>query len=88
MEAPSRSFLVMTELPLVLILCTGNSCRSQMAEAILKSVAGDVFEVSSAGADPSGYVHPMAVQVMGEIGIDLDPGNYHSKHLDEFLMRP
>ena len=59
-----------------------------MAEAILRSVAGDVFEVASAGADPSGYVHPMAQQAMAEIGLALDPGNYWSKHLNEFLTRP
>lgn len=59
-----------------------------MAEAILRSVAGDVFEVASAGADPSGYVHPMARQAMAEIGLALDAENYSSKHLDEFLRRP
>ena len=78
----------MTDKPLVLILCTGNSCRSQMAEAILRSSAGDVLEVASAGAAPSGYVHPMAVTVMAEIGIDLDAETYTSKHLDEFLTKP
>ena len=78
----------MDEKPLVLILCTGNSCRSQMAEAILASVAGDVIEVASAGADPSGYVHPLAVTAMAEVGLDLDPENFSSKHLDEFLGRP
>jgi arsenate reductase len=78
----------MEEKPLVLILCTGNSCRSQMAEAILRSVAADVVEVASAGADPSGYVHPMAREAMAEIGLGLDPEVYHSKHLNDYLMRP
>ena len=78
----------MHDAPLVLILCTGNSCRSQMAEAILRSVAGEVFAVASAGAKPSGYVHPLAVEAMAEIGIELDPATYRSKHLDEFLARP
>ena len=76
------------EKPLVLILCTGNSCRSQMAEAILRSVAGDVFEVASAGADPSGYIHPLALRAMAEIGIELDPERYSSKHMNDFLIRP
>ena len=78
----------MDEKPLVLILCTGNSCRSQMAEAILNDVAGDVVAVASAGADPSGYVHPLAVTAMAEIGLELDPTSYTSKHLDEFKSRP
>ncbi|MFT5407770.1 MAG: arsenate reductase [Verrucomicrobiales bacterium] len=77
----------MEDKPLVLVLCTGNSCRSQMAEAILRSVAGDVFEVASAGAKPSGYVHPLASDVMAEIGLPLDPGTYTSKHLEEFITK-
>ena len=60
---------LMEDKPLVLILCTGNSCRSQMAEAILRSVAGDVFEVASAGADPSDVCRERALarQVDGEL---------------------
>ncbi|ACF13655.1 protein tyrosine phosphatase [Chloroherpeton thalassium ATCC 35110] len=54
----------------VLILCTGNSCRSQMAEAILKSFAPEL-DVFSAGTEPSESVHPKAVEVMQEIGIDI-----------------
>jgi len=77
----------MEEKPLVLILCTGNSCRSQMAEAILRDVAGEMLQVASAGADPSGYVHPMALEVMAEIGLELKPDIYRSKHLDEFLPK-
>ena len=69
--------------PLVLILCTGNSCRSQMAEAILQKAAGDVLRVESAGSAPSGYVHPLAVKAVSEIGLDLSEGR--SKNLDEFL---
>lgn len=72
--------------PTVLILCTGNSCRSHMAEGILRDVAGDVLDVQSAGSNPAGYVHPKAIQVMGEIGIDL--AGHHSKHMNEFLDRP
>ena len=72
--------------PLVLILCTGNSCRSHLAEAILRRAAGDVIEVASAGSKPAGYVHPEALAVLKEIG--LDASGHHSKHLSEFLARP
>ncbi len=72
--------------PLVLILCTGNSCRSHLAEAILRRAAGDVIEVASAGSKPAGYVHPEALAVLKEIG--LDASGHHSKHLSEFLGRP
>ncbi len=57
--------------PFVLILCTGNSCRSQMAEGFLKHYAGGRFEVHSAGIEPKSEVHPLAVQVMNEIGLDI-----------------
>ncbi|HNX04098.1 MAG TPA: arsenate reductase ArsC [Opitutales bacterium] len=69
--------------PFILILCTGNSCRSQMAEGILRTALGDAAEVASAGSKPAGYVHPKAVQVMQEIGIDISGGR--SKNLTEFL---
>ena len=72
-----------SEKPKVLILCTGNSCRSHIAEGILKNAAGDMLEVHSAGSNPAGYVHPLAIQVMKEIGIDIS--NHRSKHLKEFL---
>jgi arsenate reductase len=65
----------------VLILCTGNSARSQMAEGLLRHLAGDRFEVYSAGTQPSS-VRPEAVAVMKEVGIDIS-GN-RSKHVDEF----
>ena len=71
--------------PDVLILCTGNSCRSQMAEGILRAAAGDLVDVHSAGSKPAGGVHPRAVQVLGEIGIDIS--GHKSKHMDEFLNR-
>jgi arsenate reductase (thioredoxin) len=70
--------------PTVLILCTGNSCRSHLAEGILRSVAGDILDVASAGSKPAGYVHPMAVEAMREIGIDLS--SHRSKHMNEFLQ--
>src|SRR3989454_8045705 len=72
--------------PLILILCTGNSCRSHIAEGILRQVAGDVLNVQSAGSNPSGFVHPLATQVMAEIGLDL--AGHRSKHLNEFLTQP
>lgn len=71
--------------PTVLILCTGNSCRSHMAEGVLRAAAGDVVDVRSAGSKPAGYVHPLAIAVMREIGIDLS--GHTSKHLREFLDR-
>lgn len=67
----------------VLILCTGNSCRSHMAEGILRHAAGDLFEVFSAGSKPAGYVHPTAIEVLAETGIDIS--GHESKHLDQFL---
>ena len=69
--------------PTVLILCTGNSCRSHMAEGILRAAAGDGLEVQSAGSKPAGYVHPLAIRALAEIGIDIS--GHRSKHLDEFL---
>jgi arsenate reductase len=72
-------------LPRVLILCTGNSCRSHMAEGMLRKAAGDLVEVHSAGSRPAGYVHPVAVAAMAEIGIDL--GGHRSKSMEEFLDR-
>lgn len=66
-----------------LILCTGNSCRSHMAEGILRHTAGDLFEVFSAGSDPAGYVHPSAIAALSEIGIDIS--DHTSKHLEQFL---
>ena len=72
--------------PLTLILCTGNSCRSHLAEGILEVAAGDIVRVASAGSKPAGYVHPLAIKVMQEIGIDISA--HRSKHLDEFLNQP
>lgn len=72
-----------TQKPKVLILCTGNSCRSHMAEGILRHAAGDRMEVFSAGSNPAGYVHPLAIEALKEIGIDIS--SHTSKHLDSFL---
>ncbi len=74
-----------TDKPLVLILCTGNSCRSHLAEGFLHEAAGDILDVQSAGSQPAGFVHPLAIQVMQEVGIDLS--QHHSKHLNEFTER-
>lgn len=74
---------MVTDTPTVLILCTGNSCRSHLAEGILRAMAGDILTVASAGSKPAGYVHPLAIEVMREIGIDLV--GHTSKHLNEFL---
>jgi arsenate reductase (thioredoxin) len=65
----------------VLFLCTGNSCRSQMAEGLLRHRAGDRFEVASAGTHPQG-LNPGAVAAMREIGIDI--AHHRSKHVDHF----
>ena len=68
----------------VLILCTGNSARSQMAEGLLRHMAGDRFEVESAGVAPS-FVRPEAIEAMREIGIDIS--THRSKSVDEFLYQ-
>ncbi len=65
----------------VLILCTGNSARSQMAEGLLRHEAGDKFQVESAGTNP-GMVRPEAIAVMKELGIDIH--KHRSKHVNEF----
>lgn len=70
--------------PLILILCTGNSCRSHLAEGILQRALGKRFCVRSAGSKPAGYVHPMAIRALAEIGIDI--AHHRSKHLNEFLQ--
>ncbi|HBG74866.1 MAG: protein tyrosine phosphatase [Chloroflexi bacterium GWB2_49_20] len=65
----------------VLFLCTGNSCRSQMAEAIVNYRLGEKWEAVSAGTKPAGYVHPKALAVLAEIGIQHTG---HTKPVDEF----
>lgn len=72
------------EKPIVLFLCSGNSARSQMAEAFLRKLAGDRFEACSAGLDPKG-IHPLTIHVMEEVGISLK--GQRSKPLSEFLAR-
>ena len=69
----------------VLFLCTGNSCRSQMAEAIVNARMGDSWDAYSAGTKPAGYVHPLALAVLAEIGIQHEE---RSKHADEYRTVP
>jgi arsenate reductase len=69
--------------PTILILCTGNSCRSHLAEGILRAALNDDYIVASAGSKPAGYVHPLGIKAMAEIGIDISA--HTSKHMDEFL---
>lgn len=64
----------------VLFLCTGNSCRSQMAEAIVNARMSDRWQAYSAGTFPAGYVHPLAIQALAELGISHSG---RSKHVDE-----
>jgi arsenate reductase len=71
--------------PLILILCTGNSCRSHLAEGFLGALASDILNVQSAGSQPTGFVHPLAIQVMQEVGIDI--ASHRSKHLNEFIQQ-
>lgn len=66
----------------VLFLCTGNSARSQMAEALLRSFGGNDFEVFSAGTEPKG-LHPITIEIMREQGIDVS--SHESKHLNKYL---
>ncbi len=78
MNAPAK--------PTLLILCTGNSCRSHLAEGLLRAAAGDLFDVQSAGSKPAGYVHPLAISVMAQIGIDISA--HTSKPMTQFLGQP
>ncbi len=73
-------------LPLVLVLCTGNSCRSHLAEGFLRAAAQGCFRVASAGSKPAGYVHPLAIRAMAEVNLDIS--QHTSKHLNEFLNQP
>jgi arsenate reductase len=68
--------------PRILIVCTGNSARSQIAEGFMKQYLGDEFDIISAGLDPK-PIHPYAIQVMKEVGIDIS--RQYSKDLKQFL---
>ncbi len=69
----------------VLILCTANSARSQMAEGLLRNLVGDQMRIESAGSQPS-VVNPLAIEAMREKGLDISA--HRSKHLNEFLQQP
>ncbi len=71
--------------PSILFLCTANCCRSQMAEGLMRRLAGDAMDVQSAGATPIGFVHPIAIESLAEIGIDISRNQ--SKGLDAFRGR-
>jgi arsenate reductase (thioredoxin) len=77
--------MIMSERLKILILCTGNSARSQMAEGLLRHMAGDWIDVASAGVAPT-HVRPEAIAAMKEIGIDIS--NHRSKSIDEFISQP
>jgi arsenate reductase (thioredoxin) len=68
--------------PCVIFLCTGNSARSQMAEAFLRKYGGDSYEVYSAGLEPKG-INPLTTQVMKEVGLDIS--GQRSKNISEYL---
>ena len=72
--------------PTILVLCTGNSCRSHIAEGFLRAALGGLANVKSAGSNPAGHVHPLAIKVMAEAGVDIS--GHRSKHLREFLDQP
>ncbi len=76
MNAPSR----------ILFLCTGNSCRSQMAEALLRHLAGDRFVALSAGSHPAGFIHPLAIETMRRMNVPME-GQY-SKSWNVFADEP
>jgi arsenate reductase len=80
-----RSPMNQTTKKRVLILCTANSARSQMAEGILRWLAGDRYEVFSAGSKAT-FVHPLAIRAMVEIGVDIS--NHRSKTYEQFIGQP
>ena len=70
----------------VLFLCTGNAARSQMAEGLARAFHGDVIDPVSAGSRPAGWVHPLAIRAMAELGVDIHDA--HSKSAGQFLGQP
>ncbi len=70
----------------ILVICTGNSARSQMAEGLLRHLGGDAVQAMSGGSRPAERVHPLAVRAMAEIGIDIRA--HRPKHLSSFIGRP
>jgi arsenate reductase (thioredoxin) len=70
----------------ILFLCTGNAARSQMAEGLARAFHGDKLDVVSAGSRPAGWVHPLAIRALAEIGIDAS--DHTSKSADPFINEP
>ena len=70
----------------ILVLCTGNSCRSIMAEALINHLGKGKFEAASAGSKPAGYIHPKSIETLKRHGIDAS--NPRSKSWDEFMGQP
>jgi arsenate reductase len=70
----------------ILFLCTGNAARSQMAEGLARAFYGDVVDVVSAGSRPAGWVHPLAIRALADIGIDIR--DHQSKSAEQFLGEP
>ena len=70
----------------ILFLCTGNAARSQMAEGLARAFHGDVLDVVSAGSRPAGWVHPLAIRAMAEIGVDIS--DQESKPAEPFIDQP
>jgi len=70
----------------ILFLCTGNAARSQMAEGLARAFHGDVLDVVSAGSRPAGWVHPLAIQALADLGIDIR--DQTSKSADQFINEP
>ncbi len=70
----------------ILFLCTGNAARSQMAEAAARANHGDVIDVVSAGSRPAGFVHPLAIRAMADVGVDIQDAE--SKSADDFISEP
>ena len=69
----------------VLFLCTGNTCRSHKAEGLTNHYLGKEWQAFSAGTEPTGYVHPLAIRAMAELGIDIS--SHYSKNADEFRQK-
>jgi arsenate reductase len=69
----------------ILFLCTGNAARSQMAEAIARGFHGDELDVVSAGSRPAGWVHPLAIEAMSQVGVDMR--DQYSKSAEEFISQ-
>lgn len=70
----------------ILFLCTGNAARSQMAEGLMRAYHGDEWDVFSAGSRPAGWVHPLAIRALAEIGIDAT--GQTSKSAEQFINQP